>query len=642
MLYGKFAEQVENTFINFVTNHNRIPLMPDLRREGVQYYHIQSSFGDYKGLVAEMEAKHSTLIKKARESEKKNESEKDDARFVLLTKTFSEWCRRNKKIPTEIKKKEFSEFGSSQEEIVRLFGNYADFVAKSKEDHPRDFDGLFDLSEWDQSKQDRVQDEIRDVKVFFISTVVTGAKVSPKCYDAVETFCRHRSAKKMFLIADDDLESIDPKVQNDYLVMNDLDINENLGISGIRIRSTQIDPSTGLHRLVDATGRSIVFASPKQRLETKARNKTVSVPNVVMGTGAITEPNYRGKMFRNDRLSKIAETEHVMGGIIIEVVDDKHFHYRQVQFNLKFEMVKSNMIQMGDCSFHDLGYRYFPNGKITKESPKAIVYGDIHEADVDQEVLDHTAALVEKLEIKTCVLHDIFDGKSINPHEKDKKIIKARKYQQGDLDLVKELDGVVDRLVYFSRMFDRIVIPKSNHDVFLDRWLEDFYFREDDQNRIIAMELSGIKSDGLDPLKTYTMRKVEKILKIEKIKSPEFVWLEEGQSYTIEGVEVGAHGHRGPNGTKGSTISLSKNLGSSFIGHFHRPEIRARLFAVGTSSILVPDYTRGNPVSNWMHTHGLVYRGGGQTLVNLIHGRFTEFFKKPEDTAKKRKSRRKK
>jgi hypothetical protein len=88
---------------------------------------------------------------------------------------------------------------------------------------------------------------------------------------------------------------------------------------------------------------------------------------------------------------------------------------------------------------------------------------------------------------------------------------------------------------------------------------------------------------------------------------------------TIEGIEIGYHGDRGPNGARGSRNAFSKIGVKTVIGHSHSPGIRDGAYQTGTSSRLKLEYNSG---PSWLHTHCVIYPNGKRSLINIIDGKW--------------------
>ena len=151
---------------------------------------------------------------------------------------------------------------------------------------------------------------------------------------------------------------------------------------------------------------------------------------------------------------------------------------------------------------------------------------------------------------------------------------------------------------------------KSNHDVFLDRWLDDGEYVKDPHNYSIGVDLAKAMKDGNDPLKFG----VEQYLnRPEKVR-----WLKIDEDYFIARIQCGAHGHKGPKGTRGSLKSMEKSYGQCVTGHAHGPEILRGAWQNGTMSYLKLNYNEGP--SDWVHASTVIYPNGMRQLINSFDG----------------------
>ena len=91
-----------------------------------------------------------------------------------------------------------------------------------------------------------------------------------------------------------------------------------------------------------------------------------------------------------------------------------------------------------------------------------------------------------------------------------------------------------------------------------------------------------------------------------------------GESRTLGGVEIGMHGDRGPNGSRGSARNLRRIGVKSIIGHSHSPAIEEGCYQVGTSTRLRLEYN-GGP-SSWLNTHCILHADGKRQLINIVGG----------------------
>ena len=198
-------------------------------------------------------------------------------------------------------------------------------------------------------------------KTYVVTSAQYNASVNKEFYGALETYCKERNAELVLrtmagkTVHDVDL---DPLIAADTrLTFRDKNLNDKIKASNYSIRPQQIDPVTGLERFTQSD-TSTIFASPKQRLKV-IPNSNESLPKVLMTTGAVTHPNYS-----EDRIGKIATRDHVYGALVVEIVDDTIYHYRQLTASKNGQFV-------------DMGVRYKEKGTEPCEL-EALVLGDWH------------------------------------------------------------------------------------------------------------------------------------------------------------------------------------------------------------------------------------------------------------------------
>jgi hypothetical protein len=319
-----------------------------------------------------------------------------------------------------------------------------------------------------------------------------------------------------------------------------------------------------------------------------------------MTTGAITNSDYNTEMYMSERTGYIAEHDHIVGGLIVEIKDDEVYHFRQVQAD-------------DEGKFIDLGIEYSPKGT-TKIRPAAFVLGDWHSGDTCPMAKACWEQVCKDLKPEYLVLHDAFDGKSINHHESKNTILLAQRAAEGELDLLSELVGLRDDLEELSGWVDQLVMVKSNHDEFLDRYLKDGKYTQDPYNHKTSLRLALQMLEGQDPLRYG----VEEMVGLKKSIREKIRWLSRDEDFFIAKIQLGAHGDKGANGAKGSLRSMEKAYGNSVTGHSHSPEILRGAWQVGTSSHLKLTYNVGP--SSWLNTSCLVYPNGARQLINAING----------------------
>ena len=387
-----------------------------------------------------------------------------------------------------------------------------------------------------------------------------------------------------------------------YLDANRHDIHEYISIlSDIKIQPTAVNPMTGLQAISGIN--SCVFGSPKVQMEmipVLEGNR----PKMMLTTGAVTKKNYT-----DSKAGKTGEFHHTFGFVIVEIKDDEIFFVRQVTADDK------------NGSFSDLYYRV-EKGSVSKlDSISAAVLGDIHYGHHDQTVLDKTMGMLNVIKPKHVILHDVFDGNSISHHEIKNPFIQYGKEVAGTNDLGKEIDAMLEGLKSFEK-FDNVVIVRSNHDDFLDRWLtnEDWKKQPTYKNSRLYMKFSDmlLEQYGTDPENVKGV-----IPTVINEKFPKFITLGRSASYRVKNWELGQHGDIGSNGSRGSLLQFRRLNTKIVVGHYHSPGRKDGALAVGTSTKLRVGYNRG--ASAWLQSHVIIHNDGRAQHINFIDGEFTTF-----------------
>lgn len=378
-------------------------------------------------------------------------------------------------------------------------------------------------------------------------------------------------------------------------------INNNITLFGdIKIQPTATDPMSSLQGLCYTT--SCVFGSPRVQLQSipvLPGNK----PRIMLTTGACTVKNYT-----DSKSGKKGEFHHTYGAVIIEVKDDNTVFFRQIT-------AKEN----GD--FNDLYYNVSDGIVSRNKTIEAIVYGDLHCGEHDQKILDETRVnILDKLSPNHIVLHDVFNGKSINPHETD-PFIQYGKQISGDDDLEKEIItmlGVIEEFRYYKN----VVIVRSNHDDFLDRWLknEDWKKQPSLKNSRLYMRLSDML---LAQYEKDSHNVIGVIPEIINTSFPNYITLGINDSYVVKGFELGMHGHLGVNGAKGSPESFRKMNTKMISAHTHSALRKDGLIVCGTSTGLRLNYTNGP--GSWTQGHTIIDNYGKAQSIIFFNGEFTTF-----------------
>ncbi|MEK6899516.1 MAG: hypothetical protein AABX05_00165 [Nanoarchaeota archaeon] len=443
-------------------------------------------------------------------------------------------------------------------------------------------------------------------KTYVITSAQYDGIAHKEFFAALQTYCRERDAELLILpmagknIQEEDLDPIIAAHEGLTYLEKDRRLNDKIKISSYNIRPQQIDPVTGLGRFTQSDVTTL-FASPKQRLRV-IPNSAETLPKVLMTTGAVTKPNYKG-----DRIGNIALKDHMYGAIVVEAVDPTTYHYRQLIAN------KQN------GQFVDLGGKYKSDGTESCDL-EALVLGDWHTGDTNPKVREATYQMIRKLKPKRIFLHDFFNGHSVSHWEENKHISRAIAYAQGRASLEEELRANSRELFLLRRVAGEnaeIVRVKGNHDEFLDRYLEEERYMREVHNWRVGHELALACYDPQNP-KRRIKDPLQEGLKLYGGIPDKVTFLQRNQDYKFLGWQLGAHGDKGGNGARASVLSLENAYGKSITGHRHTPEILRGAVVVGTSTHLTLPYTDGP--SSWMNTHALLWSNGKVQLINIIDG----------------------
>lgn len=499
--------------------------------------------------------------------------------------------------------------GFSRDLLRHHFTNLDILKEAAKDFKPEAFEGIIDETLFTPKDFSKLKDSARDFKRFIVTTAVTGCSVHEGFLESIKTYCERNEAKLLVLPCTDPAAQggfdLDARVGRENVVLNDLRLNSNLFVCSIQLSAKQIDPTTGLARIGQRNG-TFIYASPKQRLKFISVSN-VKWPHAEMTTGAITTPDYtpnkkRPFWYMSHRTAYIANNDHVMGAIIVEIQDDKRFHFRQVQAD-------------SNGSFCDLG-DFYQGKKVVRMDADSLVIGDLHSGETDESALQGNKEVAAKVKARKLFVHDGFNGLSINHHEKDRQIRLAQLADGGLLSLKREIQKYAEDLDYLAswKGVERLIIVKSNHDVFLDRWLEDGRYAKDPHNYSLGVELASKAVKGINPLK-YAVEEVGKVKSRKKIQ-----WLSLDEDYKIARIQLGAHGHKGPNGAMGNINGMEMAYGLSVTGHAHTPAILRGAWQVGTTSRLKLSYNEGP--SSWVHCSCIVYPNGMRQLINFFDGQW--------------------
>lgn len=357
------------------------------------------------------------------------------------------------------------------------------------------------------------------------------------------------------------------------------------------------------------TGRdSCILPHAKFAMQSVASGKNEAT-KLIYTTGTVTQRNYVQK-----KAGLVAQFHHGYGALLVEVDDRGCWYVRQLNADST-----GRIFDLDVCAH---------NGKVTcgPGTVEAIVWGDAHVRRGDKTVAWLAWGkdqMLDTLRPRHQVFHDLLDFRSRNHHDVGNPRLMFEKFCRGGAEnsVEAEVQEAADALNKRSRLWCKSVVVASNHDAALQRWLDTANYREDPKNARLFLELQNesykciyLKQD-FDPF-VYAMRRAG---------AGEARFLKEDESYVVckdagGGIELGMHGHLGPNGLRGSPAALARMGRKAVVGHSHSAGIHDGVYVAGTSSNLDLGYNRGP--SSWTHSHVIVYRNGKRAVITMWRGKW--------------------
>jgi hypothetical protein len=556
-------------------------------------------------------------------------------KFKELTdddKKYIEKVYKNKNLEWDERMRILMEFTGKSERTVRKWTVKLDLTEKGEKE-PEEY----------LKAKERQYDKRK--KRFIITWAQNNTPVHRKFFHNIEAYAkeikanihviagRYKNPTSIWTMNQENAENWSPIILP-YLDANRHDIHKFVSImSDVKIQPTAVNPMTGLQGMSGIN--SCIFGAPKMQMEMIPVLEE-SKPKMMVTTGACTVKNYT-----DSKAGKKGEFHHILGFTIVEIKDDETFFIRQVSadddgnfydLNNEVNFVGEEVKIEFSSELEKLEHleTYFTDKPLTLEGEteikkvkkiEACVLGDLHYGHHDQEVLDKTHDMLSKLEPKHVVLHDVFDGYSISHHDMKDPFAQYSKEVHGNNDLKKEVDEMLDGLEPFKK-YKNVVIVRSNHDDFIDRWLKngDWKKQPTPKNSPVYMEYSAML------LRQYAESPGDVkgvIPEIINKRFPKFKTLGRRDSYKVLDWELGQHGDMGSNGSRGSLLQFRKLNTKIIVGHYHSPGRKDGALAVGTSTKMRVGYNLGP--SSWLQSHVIIHKNGKAQHINFIDGEFSTF-----------------
>ncbi|KKN23577.1 hypothetical protein LCGC14_0903560 [marine sediment metagenome] len=374
----------------------------------------------------------------------------------------------------------------------------------------------------------------------------------------------------------------------------------------LQILPTAVNPLSGMESY---TGRaSSIIPHSKFATVSVASPKSAGT-KFLYTTGTVTLRNYIQK-----KAGQKAEFHHGYGAVLVEVDSDGTWFVRPLKAG-------------SDGTFYDFDTRV-KNGQITSgHRPEAIIWGDIHERQLDddtEKLAWGKRGILDQLEPKRQIFHDLIDFRAQNHHDRDDPWKMFEKSSEKKLSIYEEIGEAHMFLYKAHRQWCESVVVCSNHDMAFVRWLKETDFRSDPLNARLYLKAN---------LAVY-----EAIAKGQDIPYPvEWAFQQLGTPNTIKflrrdesyivcpdangGVELGMHGDIGLNGSRSPNLrAFAKTGRKCVVAHGHSAGEDEGATRVGVMGKLDQGYNEG--MSSWSHTNCLIYPNGKRALFTIYNGKW--------------------
>lgn len=376
---------------------------------------------------------------------------------------------------------------------------------------------------------------------------------------------------------------------SDYLFYGKVNFGDTLISCDSHISPTCKNPLDGYEIL--AENNHVVLGHTKNHFKTLPRFRGDAL-RVMASTGCVTSKNYSK--------SKSGESGYMLHSYGFVVVELKEKDVCYIPRNVK---VKS------DGSFTDLIYSVV-NKEVSKvDSSLGFIWGDIHAEQVNRDFLNVTKELVAKLNPQKSVLHDIFDGSTVNVHETKDMFLQRLKITQGKHLLENEVSECLDLVDEIKGCCGEVWISESNHDNFLTRHIDNENWKKDLHNSPSYLKYALISQ-------TVDLREYGNILGYliwerfgESVK-----YMKMGDSMYIADYYCSAHGDYSSNGAKGATRGFSRLNLKLIHGHSHSPMLHNNVTCVGVTANIHQWYNRKG-LSSWAYAHSVIHNNGKNQLL---------------------------
>ncbi len=560
---------------------------------------------------------------------------------------------------------------SIQKPYIHLFSSLEEIYQLAYRIKPSAFDKVLDKYTHNRESQQKIIELIRQKPRMILTSAAPGVEIHEEAFAALIKIAEAQQAFIVVFAEAGQPARLDPLLLNHplvHIIHDSIEVSPWLKLNTLPLHFKRLDPNSPLRQpgRGGQRGQTQIVGHPQLRDEYLPTNDNHLFPHRIITTGAITKAWYAAKKPIGGVTDNQARDVHAIGALILEKdrmdsgldglgtpntwhsrhlewsphsksFTDKGTRYsfredwplqrfRPVPKDENLRRLKDLEIEphLDDSLKHEKVLMSFMQKKLlaTSVRPEYLVIGDKHIGGEDHYAFSQVELeALKKFNPKRVVLHDLFDGKSINHWESKDMLIMAKKAAAGELFLQDELDKVtayVNQLLVLNPELT-VVVVESNHYNWLVRLLKETRELSQPINDPLVHELihAALNMD-INPLEYYMAKRAEIIRRdpnrkyregyvTELVDSSRVQFLPKGSSLKAGpmdfSIEIGEHGHNG-GGMRGTGITLRTTAGRSYTGivygHTHSPGRANRSGNAGASISPRQDYSLGGASATGM------------------------------------------
>ena len=454
---------------------------------------------------------------------------------------------------------------------------------------------------------------IKNAKTWVVTAAQNNTETNQEFLSALVGFCKRNKAELIVrpLRYKNPTNALTPEagypegmwwddVLTPYLLDAELELKD-VVIPDVRIAATSGNPLSGLDSRSGA--KHGVYAATQLQMRTVPTPQQ-KLPKILYATGAVTVANYS-----TTKSGNLAEFNHNNSAVIIEECERTgNTFLRAISWD-------------GEC-FFDIDRVYFADRNEKAPRWEALIPGDehawFHDPEVRAATYDNKNSMTKVGKPHVIVRHDLLDCYSVSHHHMGNTLTRTNKDVHGLGNLETELNDTIQFLNETTPKGVQNLIVSSNHNDHLTQWLAMGEKAVTSENALLYHKLMAALLESAEKTPTGVKFANPFVVYSEGKIKVQAEFLGGDDCYMIKGIDVGMHGHRGPNGARGSARNLA-NIGvKSVIGHSHSPNIFRGVHQIGTSSRLNLEYASGP--SSWLHCHAVIHANGKRQLLPIIGG----------------------